>query len=58
MAAMLELASKMLALFDNPNRTRAGLDLGFPGKFFGLDEQFHDLMVGLAGGKHLSELCK
>jgi DNA-binding GntR family transcriptional regulator len=46
------------ALEDNLNRTRAALDSGFPSKFFGFGEQFHDILIGLAGRNHLSELCK
>jgi DNA-binding GntR family transcriptional regulator len=46
------------ALEDNLNGARAALDSGFLSKFFGFGEQFHDILVGLAGRKHLSESCK
>jgi len=36
----------------------AALDSVFPSKFFGFDDQFHDILIDLAGRKHLSELCK
>ncbi|UCH06125.1 MAG: FCD domain-containing protein [Deltaproteobacteria bacterium] len=46
------------AFEDNLDGTRAALDSCFPGKFFGFGEQFHDILVGLADRKHLSELYK